>query len=304
MSLTLNMVGGAGGAGLKDTDAVLVVTVPTGSTVTATKGGVTLTPTMWVTAAAPTLDCAIFSIKSSLFDAVNPWTVTATRGTSTASDTVIIDSNKQYDLELSYHVPPEYKEVEYLRATGTQYIDLGFAATGTSEFEVDFLIENPITEATGHGWVFGTRNSVSTANFGLSTFPVNRYDGVFVYGNGNNVSAVSHNPYIVPNQRMQASFRNSRFVTSTGADEAISQMSFTQSRNEVLFALRNEANSIEAYMKGNIYSIKFWSNSTTLIREMYPCYRRSDSVAGFWDKANSVFYTNAGTGTFVVGADV
>lgn len=102
MSLVLNMVGGASGAGLKDTDAVLVVTVPTGSTVTAAKGGVTLTPTMWVTAADPTLDCAIFSIKSSLFDAVSPWTVTATLGTDTASDTVIIDSNKQYDLELSY----------------------------------------------------------------------------------------------------------------------------------------------------------------------------------------------------------
>lgn len=96
------MVGGAGGAGLKDTDAVLVVTVPTGSTVTATKGGVTLTPTMWVQAADNTLDCAIFSIKSSLFDAVNPWTVTATLGTNSSNNTVTIDSNKQYDVKLRY----------------------------------------------------------------------------------------------------------------------------------------------------------------------------------------------------------
>lgn len=102
MSLTLNMVGGAGGAGLKDTDAVLVVTVPTGSTVTATKGGVTLTPTMWVTYADPTLDVAIFSIKSSLFDAVNPWAVTATLGTKFANYSVTIDSACEYSVVVSY----------------------------------------------------------------------------------------------------------------------------------------------------------------------------------------------------------
>ena len=103
MSLVLNMVGGGGGS-LKDTDAILTVTVPTGSTVTATKGGVTLTPTMWVQAADPTLDCALFVIATSLFDAQNAWTVTATLGTSTASNTVMISSNKQYDLALSYHL--------------------------------------------------------------------------------------------------------------------------------------------------------------------------------------------------------
>lgn len=91
-----------GGGGLSSSDAILVVTAPTGSTVTATKDGVTITPTIWVTAADPTLDCAIFAISASLFDAANPWTVTATLGTDTASDTVIINSNKQYDLELSF----------------------------------------------------------------------------------------------------------------------------------------------------------------------------------------------------------
>ena len=93
-----------GGGGPSSSDAILTVTVPTGSTVTATKGGVTLTPTMWVQAADPTLDCALFVIAPSLFDAVNAWTVTATLGTDSASDTVMISSNKQYDLALSYRL--------------------------------------------------------------------------------------------------------------------------------------------------------------------------------------------------------
>lgn len=92
-----------GGGGLKNTDAVLIVSVPTGSTVTATKNGVTLTPTIWVQNADNTLDTAIFSVKASTFDS-NAWTITANRGTSSASDTVVINSAKEYAIELAYDI--------------------------------------------------------------------------------------------------------------------------------------------------------------------------------------------------------
>lgn len=91
-----------GGGGPSASDAILIVTVPTGSTVTATKGSVTLTPTLWTAAADASLDCALFVIPPAQFDSTTPWTVTATRGTETASYPVTIDSNKQYDVELYY----------------------------------------------------------------------------------------------------------------------------------------------------------------------------------------------------------
>ena len=100
MSLTLNMVGGGGK--LKNTDAILSVTVPTGSTVTATKGAITLLPTIWTKASDNTLDVALFIIKASLFDDQNSWTVTATLGGDTASDTIVIDAAEEYDMVLSY----------------------------------------------------------------------------------------------------------------------------------------------------------------------------------------------------------
>lgn len=103
MSLVLNMVGGgSGGSGPSASDAILIVTVPTGSTVTMSKGGVTLTPTMWVKSADTSLDCAIFSIPASQFDSTTPWTVTATRVTDTAITTVLITTNREYEVQLSY----------------------------------------------------------------------------------------------------------------------------------------------------------------------------------------------------------
>ena len=93
--------GGSGGSALKDTDAILNLTVPTGSSVTMTKGAVTLTPTIWTKNADSTFDCAIFSVPASTFDST-AWTVTATLGTDTASKTIVIDSALEYEIEIEY----------------------------------------------------------------------------------------------------------------------------------------------------------------------------------------------------------
>lgn len=100
LGVTGNYTGGGGGP--TSADALLIVTAPSGSTVTAAKGGTTLLPTMWTTAADANFECALFVIGSALFDAQNAWTVTASLGTNTASDTVIIDSNKEYQVALDY----------------------------------------------------------------------------------------------------------------------------------------------------------------------------------------------------------
>lgn len=110
--------GSGGGGGPSASDAILTVTVPTGSTVTATKGGTTLTPTMWVQAADATLDCALFVIPAAQFDATTPWTVTATLRTDSATATVLIDSNNQYDLELSYHYYLYNKGIQFPNRLG------------------------------------------------------------------------------------------------------------------------------------------------------------------------------------------
>lgn len=133
MSLVFNMVGGGGGK-LKDTDAVLIVTVSTGSTVTTTKGDIILTPTMWVKAADQTLDCAIFSIPASQFDSTNPWTVTATLGTKIASATVLISENAEYDIELSYGFYLYNNGNQYTAVTGgwsyAEFLDAGYYSVG------------------------------------------------------------------------------------------------------------------------------------------------------------------------------
>lgn len=49
---------------------------------------------------------------------------------------------------------------------------------------------------------------------------------------------------------------------------------------------------------------KYWGKDDNLLRDMIPCYRKSDSAIGMFDLVSQTFFTNAGTGVFTVGEDV
>lgn len=98
------MIGGtnSGGAGLRDTDAILKVQAPAGSIVTISKGGVSKSNAGHENADDNTVYDYYFIIHQNQFDSVNTWTVTATLSGNTASTTIIINASCGYDIELDY----------------------------------------------------------------------------------------------------------------------------------------------------------------------------------------------------------
>lgn len=153
-----------GGGKLKNADAVLVVTVPTGSTVTATKGGTTLTPTMWVKAADNTLDCAIFSIPASQFDSTTPWTVTATLGMETASATVLITENKEYEVTVSYWQGELFDNGnQFVSVTGGWWGNPNVSQWGRSNTGT-VTVQNTIY-ISGDAAIASTKNKIPLADF-------------------------------------------------------------------------------------------------------------------------------------------
>lgn len=108
--------GSGSGGGFSINAAVLHVTAPFGSTVSISKGGViakTIGPGKAHTNADDENADYYFSITPTNY---GTWTVTATLNSDSASDTVAISSNKQYDVVLSYRL--------YLYNRGTQNVAL------------------------------------------------------------------------------------------------------------------------------------------------------------------------------------
>lgn len=303
MSLTFNMVGGGGGGKLKDTDAVLVVTVPTGSTVTATKGGTTLTPTIWVKAADQALDCAIFSIPASQFDSTTPWTITATDGTNTASKTILIVSNKEYEVKLSYHVTSEYQEVEFLQSTGTQYIVTAVKPSDVRGGTFSFNKTADVNYAFLWGAGSNSSNVENALGFRISTGG-NQQTGLYFGAVSGNTSVTVRTATDYDVQFACASGSQAIDISGVTASSSYSG-SPTSSYYITLFTF-HYANTVKTaeICKAKLGHIEFYNANNSKILDMYPCYRKSDSVAGMWDKVSKTFLTNAGTGTFVVGPDV
>ena len=69
--------------------------------------------------------------------------------------------------------------------------------------------------------------------------------------------------------------------------------------NLILFRALND----NRVFLGKIYSTKVYDDNI-LIRDLVPCYRKSDNVIGMLDLVNNVFYTNAGSGKFLKGNSV
>lgn len=296
MSYVFNMVGGGsgGGGGPSASDAILTVTVPTGSTVTATKGGVTLTPTMWVQAADATMDCALFVIQPSLFDAQNAWTVTSTLSGDTASGTVTIDSNEQYDMILSYRIPPDYQEVEYLAASGTQYINTGVHPEANyARVIAECLISSNSTSAFG-----AQAGSNEFALYILAAGEGNIYCGTSHVGLGSYFSKSTMHKYDI--------IANSGNCV-TNIDGHIVNLSYGGSipSTESLFLFAENSNgTVTTKSTSRFHRFAMLDELGNYLCDLYSVYRKSDSVAGMYDLVSKTFKTNDGSGIFTVGPDV
>jgi hypothetical protein len=210
-------------------------------------------------------------------------TVTATDGSgeSESQSVSIVSDGQSVSVELRYRLPEEYQEVEYIQGNGTSYIDTGLYFTGnTSKLEVVFNY-------------LGNKSYI----FGASNGPVfyrgtnNAYLGWFV-GDGYVPSLTTgRNEFSLDKNEV---YRDGSLVHTFTA-------SSNKSSNTITLYRKNGSTSDTGNIQ--IAEFRFYENNE-LVMELIPCYRLSDSVAGFWDRVGERFLTNAGSGTFAVGDNV
>ena len=290
--------GGGGGGGLSPNSAVIHVTAPVGSTISFAKGGVVAKvfgpDKSHVNSADASLADWYYSVSQNNY---GTWTVTATLGTDTASDTVTIDSNEQYDLMLSFLVPGAYQAVEYLQGTGTQYLATNFLTPNNFGFEIEAAL-TITTGTSGGGYynVFGGMNNNSNGIYFMTSNPGFYYKfNSRVTFNGDS----SKHKYWWKYNGSSYSYGTDETQIGTVSDEPTVGARFAI----FSFTDANGTTRNSDVLKGSIYSLKCFSGET-LTAYFVPCYRKSDSVAGMWDNVSETFYTNVGSGTFTVGPDV
>ena len=193
-------------------------------------------------------------------------------------------------------LPSGYKRLEYIQSNGAQYIDTGVA--GSSEMRVVCTISNWPKTATDTT-IFGCRSSGSGSDkFQIVCTGTGVYRSDYYNSNVNltDMASIGDTPVTIDKNKNVTTFSNTTtsYTNTSGT--------FTSKYNIYVFAL-NTAGTAHVFTSGvKLYSARIYS-SGNLVRDFIPCKNASGAV-GLWDDANSVFYQNAGTGSFTAGPEI
>ena len=193
-----------------------------------------------------------------------------------------------------FSLPLEYQRVEYIESTGTQWIDTGLLFNEDIEYTARFLnLDNEFSERKH---IVGTFKSGN--RYRLSTMDGTGRQCYWWYGDNKSISlsGIDYTNNItdfVARQDNVKVYQNGTKIKDYDLTAEFSQ------NNETIKLFFDNASWYGKFI-GRFYFFTAKENDTP-VRNMIPCYRHSDGVAGMYDTVNGVFYTNQGTGSFVVG---
>ena len=208
-------------------------------------------------------------------------------------------------------LPAEYEAVEYIESTGTQYIDTGYVPSKRTSVILDFNF--PVQPTSSNSYMlYGESISRNINDFFAAYANDNKLICKQTWGGtyGSNYLYAALNT-----TRCRLSFGGGNgavgypttldqyYLNRSGTPDA---NAYTNTRNlsMYLFASHEYNNGTESpilHSSIRVYSCKIFDNSTgEMYRNFVPCKRKADDEAGLYDLVNGVFYTNQGTGDFVV----
>lgn len=189
----------------------------------------------------------------------------------------------------------EYTPIDWIGANGTQYIDTGYTPQSSST-----KVEIYASVAYGGG---DGRRLISCGSFGIGTYwssVVSMYKLELYLSSGRTGTQTGYfepgvSPFLIigdlsPSGRSISAGGGT--ATGSGTDASIN------ASNYCIFADAS-AGSAGNFVTAKMASCKIYDNGT-LVRDLMPMIRNSDSKPGLWDTVTQQFYTNAGTGEFVV----
>ena len=190
----------------------------------------------------------------------------------------------------TFKTPPV--ELEYIESTGTQYIDTGISAKSTLKTDIHF----EVVDKTQGGHIFGGR-TVTSGGRGYGVYLPTSGGIGFDYETRltSNVSTTNGYKYRVVKDGASNTLYVNGVQSYTGNNTTAT---FNLNVKMALFYMKDSNTSFNASVKCKVFYFKIYDNGT-LVRDLVPTFK--DGQAGMWDKANNVFYSNAGSGTFSVG---
>ena len=185
-------------------------------------------------------------------------------------------------------LPSGYEPAPYVHFSGEQYINTGIVPTATTNAEYAVYIQ----EYKDYG-----PHILATENF---YFPyIRKFSGVVgvTWNRRGNYSSSDVDKVGYSKLFKAKAFFNDSVEFNNVAITGITSGTQTTTLPLYLGTYGGEPNNTEITLVGDVYSCKIY-DGYTVVRDFVPAIRTSDNKVGFYDFANSKFYTNNGNGDF------
>ena len=185
-----------------------------------------------------------------------------------------------------YTLPSGYTALEYIGVeTAGAYIDTGIVNASNAYFEIDC---NWTSFPANNNSIFGAQTGYE--------YCVNAWQGrAFVTAGAQATIATPLNRHKLKADATAIYIDDSNTGVAPNWNNATG-------RNYYIFA-NNYSGGVLKTANAKVYSVKIW-NDSLLVRNFMPAKRNSDNALGMYDLVNDVFYSNAGTGTFIAGNEL
>lgn len=233
-------------------------------------------------------------------------------GTGTFVAGPVASVNRIIEKEIAWFHPvimqSDYQEIAYLESTGQQYMNTGIPASTTTGFSLKFQGSTGTYTSNKDNMMLGSRNSSKRfwVDFDMSN---NKNDNI-LFGYGNYYHVLDHVAETTDIFTMTSNLDGTtpgrcilyRNDVQAATYDASSDTIAGNTLNMYIFAANDTGNAnFLSYVR--IYNCKLYQQGT-LVRDFIPCIRRIDNVPGLLDIVNNEFYTNQGSGNFILGANV
>ena len=192
-------------------------------------------------------------------------------------------------------LPSGYTLLDYIKSTGTQYIDLGITPSDDMEFEIDYQSLAP--RATKLFGCEATSKSLFDAyNVGKGGATIRAFAHSGIHGGSltsiTTIAGQKTSLKLVIKNRTYSVYVNGELVSTSPAAGTVPNL------NIFLFA-SNSKGSADGRGSQIIYACRV-KKSGELVGAFLPCIDPSGKI-GMCDTVSNAFFGNAGTGTFVAG---
>lgn len=201
--------------------------------------------------------------------------------------------------EIFEELPSAYKQVDYIEATGTQYITTAFVPDNTCGIRIKY------TKYRGtDGVIIGSRGDTTNSRWyvGANTTS-SQIDSI--YGGWNTNDVIADRPTWQDDTPFEykLNYKNNRKRICDDVEYTAISESLNTNNSQAYIFCANIDGTVNYLSSGKLYYASF-TRGFLVTNYFVPCYRKSDNEVGVYDLVDRVFYTNQGTGTFTAGQPV